>query len=118
MKKLFWWLIAAVMLFSCKKEKPTPPPPTETFSLNVSTTTLKIPATAGLISTVNIESNSNWNVTIAGAPGWLEINKTSGTGNGSLEIITTDNLTLAERIGEVEGLQIPEATPEATEASG
>ena len=32
-------------------------------------------------------------------------------------LITKENLNLAERIGEVKGLEMPEATPEATKAA-
>ena len=62
--------------------------------LSLSEETISFGATAGN-KEVTIICNTNWTVT--GGADWLTINKNAGSGNGSINVSVTDNLTTSSR---------------------
>ena len=66
-----------------------------TASINV----LRIPAQAGNTNIFDITSNIGW--TISSNQTWLTLNKTSGSGNSTITLTATDNLTKDIRISNV-----------------
>ncbi|HYC27168.1 MAG TPA: BACON domain-containing protein, partial [Chitinophagaceae bacterium] len=87
-----------VFVTACKKEKPKPQPE-GSYYLRTSVATVNVPAAAGTVSTVGIEANSEWKVTLpATGTDWLQVNKTTGTGNDNLQVtITKENTSGAKR---------------------
>lgn len=100
----FSLLFAMLFLAACKKTKedvPQPQPET-TYHLNVSTTSIQAPASAGANTNVNIEANADWKVTIPAGVDWIEVNKTSGTGNEAIQVkVSKDNSSGAKRSANV-----------------
>ena len=92
MKKLLWVLAASVLVVACKKTKPTPQPE-PAHHLKVSSSTLNVAAPTGSTATVNIEASSEWKVTIPAGIDWLQVNKTTGTGNDNLQFTATKENT-------------------------
>lgn len=76
-------VIAVIILASCKKTDPTPEP---SFHLNLSTNKVESPATTGGTYKVGIQANAPWKVTMPAGTNWIELNKTSGTGNDSIQV--------------------------------
>jgi hypothetical protein len=93
------FLLAALFLISCKKDKPAPQPePEPTYTLSVSPATIQSPATAGLATTVTIDANAAWTATLPLGFDWIELNKTSGTGSDALQVkVSKDNTSGAAR---------------------
>ena len=93
-------LIAVLLLASCKKTKddvPQPQPETA-YHLNVSTTSVQSPSSSGGNTSVSIDANAEWKVSLPAGTNWIELNKTSGTGNDDVQIkITKENTTGAKR---------------------
>lgn len=95
--KWLWLLAAVALLVSCKKNKPQPQPD-PSYYLTLSAATLNVAATAPTVSTVQIESNSDWKITVSPAVDWLQLDKTTGTGKDNLKItVTKENNTGAKR---------------------
>jgi hypothetical protein len=111
-RQLLCLLTAVILLASCKKDKPKPQPE-PTFHLNVSVTSLQVPAGTGTVSNVGIEANSEWKVTLPAGIDWLQVNKTTGTGNDNLQVtITKENTTGAKRTAAITvALSNGKATP-------
>lgn len=100
----FGLLITTLFFASCKKSKDeTPQPqPETTYHLNVSTTSIQAPASAGINTNVTIEANADWKVTLPEGVDWIEVNKTSGTGNDAIQVkISKDNATGGKRSANV-----------------
>ncbi|HYF32940.1 MAG TPA: BACON domain-containing protein [Chitinophagaceae bacterium] len=94
------WLLAVALLFNaCKKTKPQAGP---SFHLKLSVSTLDVPAGAGTVSTVGIEANSEWKITLPAGADWLQVNKANGTGNDNVQVtITKENNSGAARTATV-----------------
>jgi hypothetical protein len=96
----FSLLIAVLFLASCKKPKDEVPQaqPEPTFHLSVSATSIQAPASAGTNTNVSVEANADWKVTLPAGVDWIEVNKTSGTGNEAIQVkVSKDNSTGVKR---------------------
>ena len=67
-------------------------------TLNVSPEDITFSSFMGSQS-VDVESNDKWTVTAK--PDWISLDKTSGSGNATLQATTTENNTTVERGGEI-----------------
>jgi hypothetical protein len=95
---IFSLLIAVLFLASCKKTKDETPPPTESsYHLNLTTALVQSPAAAGTSTDVSVDANAEWKVTLP-AVDWIEIDKTSGTGNDVIKVkVSKENNSGAKR---------------------
>ncbi|MCC8037995.1 MAG: BACON domain-containing protein [Bacteroidales bacterium] len=99
MKTLKFWLMAAILVpalgvtfVSCGGDDDDEP--TVTLSTNVSSLTL--PATSGASQSFNVATTGQW--TVSGAPTWLTVSPTAGTGAGTVTVTTKSaNETAEER---------------------
>ena len=91
-------LIAAIALFSCKKTKEEVPQPEPSYHLNVSTALVQCGAAAGTNTNVSIDANAEWKITVPSGTDWVEVSKTTGTGNDSIQVkVTKENNTGIKR---------------------
>src|SRR5262249_12971290 len=92
-------LIAVLVFISCKKtEEEAPRPPGPSYHLNVSTAIVQSAPSAGGSTRVSIDANAEWRITLPSGADWMEVDKTSGTGNDSLHVkVTKENNTGAKR---------------------
>lgn len=94
---LFAVLCGALLAASCKKTKEEAPPPEPTYHLQLSKDLIQAPA-PGDTTTVDIDANAEWKVTIPAGTDWLAVSNTSGTGDAQLEVrINKVNNTGARR---------------------
>jgi hypothetical protein len=93
------FLATVLFLASCKKSPTdTPTPGEQTFHLNVSQLNIQAPSAAGSATTINIDANAQWTVAIPSGVDWVEVNKTSGTGNDAIQVkVSKENITTAKR---------------------
>ncbi len=93
-QNLFYMLLVAAFVFvSCTKTKDDPKPE-PTFHLHLSTQVVQSSAVAGSSSKVAVDANAEWKVTLPAGIDWLEVNKTSGTGDDSIQVkVTKENNT-------------------------
>jgi len=91
----FTLLVATLFITSCSKPADITPSPTETnYHLNVSQSVIQTPSTAGTITSISIDANAEWKVMLPTGIDWLEVNKTSGTGNDVIQIkVNRENAT-------------------------
>jgi hypothetical protein len=82
----FCLLIIAFSFISCKKTSVEKPQPEPSYHLNLSTTSIQSPGASGNASTVSVEANAEWKVTIPAGIDWIEVNKTGGNGNYEIQI--------------------------------
>ncbi|MGC4037084.1 MAG: BACON domain-containing protein [Chitinophagaceae bacterium] len=91
-------LIATFFFISCKKTNEDVPQPQPTYHLNVSSALVQSPSSAGTNTKVTIDANAEWKIALPAGTDWLEVNKTSGTGNDSIQLkVTKENNTGAKR---------------------
>jgi hypothetical protein len=91
-------LVTALLFVSCKKSPVDVTPPEQTYHLNLSQSTIQAPSAAGSATTINIDANTEWTVTIPTGVDWLEVNKNSGTGNDVIQVkVSKENTTAAKR---------------------
>jgi hypothetical protein len=92
-------LVTTLLFASCKKSPADVPPPSEqTYHLDVSQSAIQAPSGAGTATTINIDANSQWTVTIPTGVDWLEVNKTSGTGSDAIQVkVSKENTSTAKR---------------------
>jgi hypothetical protein len=94
----FCLLIIAFSFISCKKTSVEKPQPEPSYHLNLSTTSIQSPGASGNASTVSVEANAEWKVTIPAGIDWMEVNKTGGNGNDAIQIrIIKENTSNAKR---------------------
>ncbi|MGZ4011679.1 MAG: hypothetical protein ACXVLF_12050 [Flavisolibacter sp.] len=96
---LFSFLALALTFASCKKTTDDNTTPVEqTYHLNVSQSTIQAPSSAGTATNVTIDANADWTVTMPTGVDWLEVNKTSGTGNDAIQVkLSKENTTASKR---------------------
>jgi hypothetical protein len=95
-------LVTALLFVSCKKSPVDVTPPEQTYHLNLSLSTIQAPSAAGSATTINIDANAEWTVTIPTGVDWLEVNKTSGTGSDAIQVkLSKENTTTAKRTAAV-----------------
>lgn len=98
LSSFFRLLFAVIVLISCKKTKEELPQPEPSYHLNVSTTLVQSAASAGGSTNVSIDANAEWKITVPPGTDWVEVNKTSGTGNDSVQVkIIKENNTGIKR---------------------
>lgn len=73
------------------------PPPTPANVLSVSPSSITLDAPAGSSRAVNVTSNVAW--TASADRSWLNIDKASGTGNGSITVMAQENTSVTSRTG-------------------
>jgi len=94
----FGLLIAALVLISCKKSNEDPPPQDPSYHLNLSTAIVQSAASAGSSTKVSIDANAEWKITLPAETDWVEVNKTSGANNDSIQVkVTKENNTGTKR---------------------
>lgn len=95
---VFGLLLAGLFFIACKKTKDDVPEPEPSYHLNVSTTLVQSAAAAGSNTKVSIDANAEWKITLPAGTDWLEVNKTTGSGDDSIQVkITRENNTGAKR---------------------
>ena len=92
-------LLIVLSWTSCGKDPIEPTPqPDPTYHLNVSKSAIQSPATAGATTSVSIDANADWKLTIPAGIDWIEVNKTAGTGNDAIQVkVSKENNTGAKR---------------------
>lgn len=95
---LFSLLTAVIFIASCKKPNDETPQPEPSYHLNLSATTVQSPASAGNSTNISIDANAEWKITLPAGVDWIEVNKTSGSGNDAIQVkITKENNTGTKR---------------------
>ena len=96
-------LFSVLFLASCKKDSvPTTPQPETTYHLIVSQSIIQSAANAGTATNISIEANADWKVTVAAGIDWIEVNKTSGTGNDAIQVkVSKENNTGSKRTASI-----------------
>ena len=96
-------LFSVLFLTSCGKDPVTPTPqPDPNYHLNVSQSTIQSPANAGAATNISIDANADWKVTVPAGIDWIEVNKTSGTGNDAIQVkVSKENSTGSKRTGSI-----------------
>jgi hypothetical protein len=93
MKQFFILLTMGVAIMSCGKKNDSPAP-----LLNFGQTTLSLAPVPGATADLIVESNIDWQVSLAAGTDWLQLNKTSGHENDTIHItVIKDNTATQAR---------------------
>jgi hypothetical protein len=102
MKQFFLMLSMGLVIMSCHKKDSDAP-----SFLNFNVTTLSLPPVPGASADLIVESNIDWQVSVAAGTDWLQLSKTSGHGNDTIHVsVIKDNQNAAARSAAVTAVPV------------
>jgi hypothetical protein len=102
MKQFFLMLSMGLVIMSCHKKDSDAP-----SFLNFNVTTLSLAPVPGATADLVVESNIDWQVSVAAGIDWLQLSKTSGHGNDTIHVtVIKDNQDAAARSAAVTAVPV------------
>ncbi len=93
MKQFFLMLSMGLVIMSCHKKDSDAP-----SFLNFNVSTLSLPPVPGASADLIVESNLDWQVSVAAGTDWLQLSKTTGHGNDTIHVtVIKENQNAAAR---------------------